>query len=995
MLAFSKYVRVNFMIDYYSDQQISSSHSVLRLERTHLKTKLGQDKNFKRREYRLLPWIAAILTGHSPLAQFTYVPNFHKMVDQFLCMMACLYPNPRFLSYLQDAGLDLRSIFDRPSEKQPITLLRLIRPEFALAISPILAVGVHESLAWLSETIGRNQGDELINLDWIRFCGRHDVARFLSKEKDGNLEEDTEINLHTHDISEQAEGIDDSDDLAYLMTGFAADIWPNDLRIREARRLLAVLTNDTINCTSVFIGRGMFTLFTKERRMFDKITLTASLGEKEYRWARFHQGAAVALAIAPSECSDSYVQHAFFRTNFMIDMESRGGGANVKLEEMTPERCGLLFGFGLAGLLSNISPAVIYNLLLVASGDIHYEAVPQTTNQIKTKNELCTVGILLAYAASLLDSTVESIHHTCNQLCLRTLLVHIGSCVEEAGNLQRGIEPVFEVNPICQMAALLGLGLLYAESNDSRAANILCDEIGNWPLLQTDSGYQLIEGQCAHSFSAAIALGFVHLGQGWNAKSSVIPLLRDYCNRCRNIRVPLWSLGHQINMGKRSNRSLLTGPAAAIALGLIFMGTDDREFAEAMLEKSSNNPRPDHYMFKAIAYWLIKMNTLEPTSTCYNECVESIETCVPCYGEIAVVFVIGIRFAGTRNWDLAKFLIGKCTGTIDTSESEKLSLSLVLSASLIMAGTGCLPILRLVRHLLRIYARRYRVCFVLNMALGLIMLGAGKLSFRQDLFAKACLVASMLPMYPSDVKDNRFCPQFMRHLYVLAVESRLLRFRSIAPECDGAEKSANKYSPLYCDVEIDVKGRNEPIRWARVRACHLPVLEDIRLIKLQSPLHWTVNIRIPDQLQELKQLLGAPPGHLGSLGYYTLERRELHPNGPQVLHGQTDLIPRTDKIPLPATISSFLNFVKVDNPNNLDCDLVTHMRFLFIYVRSRKRSLAFDYVDLIRYERAFEANFRNYVKTAMNQPDLKRKAAALERAFYIAYPLLVPTINSE
>jgi hypothetical protein len=104
------------------------------------------------------------------------------------------------------------------------------------------------------------------------------------------------------------------------------------------------------------------------------------------------------------------------------------------------------------------------------------------------------------------------------------------------------------------------------------------------------------------------------------------------------------------------------------------------------------------------------------------------------------------------------------------------------------------------------------------MAIGMLFLGGGRASFRRDPVAIACLVLATSPRYPNRTIDHQYHMQALRHLYVLAVEWRLLRIVDV----DSGEM-------ISLTVDI-VKSTGEVIR--ETTPCLLSELADIREIRL-------------------------------------------------------------------------------------------------------------------------------------------------------------------
>jgi hypothetical protein len=123
-----------------------------------------------------------------------------------------------------------------------------------------------------------------------------------------------------------------------------------------------------------------------------------------------------------------------------------------------------------------------------------------------------------------------------------------------------------------------------------------------------------------------------------------------------------------------------------------------------------------------------------------------------------------------------------------TIESSISSLSLALSC--VMAGSGDIDCLRIFRALRsrtdtsassssHVFSEatslNYGQFMSYGMALGLLFLGGGRYSLKRDPVSIACLLLSILPRYPNRSADQQYHLQALRHLYILAVEPRVLQ----------------------------------------------------------------------------------------------------------------------------------------------------------------------------------------------------------------------------
>lgn len=109
-----------------------------------------------------------------------------------------------------------------------------------------------------------------------------------------------------------------------------------------------------------------------------------------------------------------------------------------------------------------------------------------------------------------------------------------------------------------------------------------------------------------------------------------------------------------------------------------------------------------------------------------------------------------------------------------TIETAICAVSLALSC--VMAGSGDLDCLRIFRDL------RSKVDgdqltgshMAVGMAVGMLFLGGGKWSLKRDPLSIACLLMAILPRYPIKAMDNQYHLQALRHLYIIAIEPRVL-----------------------------------------------------------------------------------------------------------------------------------------------------------------------------------------------------------------------------
>ena len=227
--------------------------------------------------------------------------------------------------------------------------------------------------------------------------------------------------------------------------------------------------------------------------------------------------------------------------------------------------------------------------------------------------------------------------------------------------------------------------------------------------------------------------------------------------------------------------------------------------------------RPDFLMLRTLAKGLILWNKIHPSvewmeshvpANIVGHCLvrppdhpepgmENLdyETINQAYCNIisGAAFVLALKFAGTWNLSAFKTLehyikkfiaiskrsISELTGK---AMIEQTTCTLVLSQAIVMAGSGDLSVLRVCRFLRsRVHTSTivtYGSHMAIHMAVGFLFLGGGRYGLARTPTAIAALIISCFPKFPTHSNDNRYHLQAFRHLYVLAVEPRLLTTRS-------------------------------------------------------------------------------------------------------------------------------------------------------------------------------------------------------------------------
>ena len=267
----------------------------------------------------------------------------------------------------------------------------------------------------------------------------------------------------------------------------------------------------------------------------------------------------------------------------------------------------------------------------------------------------------------------------------------------------------------------------------------------------------------------------------------------------------------------------VTAPGATIALSLIYIKSNNVEIAKRLALPSTSfkldATRPDLLIYRAIGYCLVLWDKVEPseswiesqipdiiTKTVFNTHSENIDNSnngphhmMPAPAALSAYLCIicgycvglGLVFAGTADNNAKQAIFSKLkflqscremkpsiplSVPIDRSVKPLIEMCIScvsVSLSYVMAGTGDLDCLRLLRELRwKVDDVNYGTHLSLAMAIGMLFLAGGNASLQRDPLSIACLLLSVCPRFPLRTADNQYHLQPLRHMYVLAVEYR-------------------------------------------------------------------------------------------------------------------------------------------------------------------------------------------------------------------------------
>ncbi|KAK7320591.1 hypothetical protein VNO77_30211 [Canavalia gladiata] len=679
---------------------------------------------------------------------------------------------------------------------------------------------------------------------------------------------------------EDTDSVDGSmtDGMEHIFNSSTQLRYGRDLRLNEVRRLLcssrpvAILTSVNHSAsdqdlqqaqlwhlaqrtTSLPLGRGAFTLATiytllTEAFTVPKLVLAGRLPAQQNAtvnldpnirniqelrsWPEFHNAVAAGLRLAP-------LQGRMSRTWIIYN----------KPEEPNSVHAGLLLALGLHGYLCVLSITDIYQYF--------YQ-----------EHESTTVGLMLGLAASYRGTMQPAIS--------KILYVHIP--VRHPSSY-----PELEVPTLFQSAALMSVGILYEGSAHPQTMQVLLGEIG-----RRSGGDNVLERE-GHAVSAGFALGLVALGRGEDAlgfiDSFVNRLFLYIGGKVQNERSHFSTVSMDENRGSAQMMDGttvnidVTAPGATIALALMFMKTE----SEAIVSRISipntcfdlHYVRPDFIMLRVIARNLIMWSRVHPSKDwVWSQIPEIIRCAVEGIGSDgndiddmdAEAFIqayvnivagacisLGLVFAGTRNGNAQELLyefatyflneikpVSSTSGKvfpkglsryIDRGTLETCLHLIVLSLSVVMAGSGHLQTFRLLRFLRSRNCAdgqsSYGIQMAVSLAIGFLFLGGGMRTFSTNNSSIAALLITLYPRLPTGPNDNRCHLQAFRHLYVLATEARWIQTVDV-----------DTGLPVYAPLEVTIRETEHYAEssFCEVTPCLLPERSILKRIRVCGPRYW-------------------------------------------------------------------------------------------------------------------------------------------------------------
>ncbi|KAL7270280.1 Anaphase-promoting complex subunit 1 [Rhizina undulata] len=521
--------------------------------------------------------------------------------------------------------------------------------------------------------------------------------------------------------------------------------------------------------------------------------------EEKVCWAFFHSGVSAGVSVS-REAKEIDTSWIVFN----------------KPQDLTNRHAGFLLGLGLNGHLKNIAKWHAFNYLT-------------------PKHTMVSIGLLLGLSASYLG--------TMDQTITKLLSVHVIRLLPP-GSAE------LNLSSLTQTAGIMGIGLLYANSQHRRMSEVMLTEIEYVDVQDScvpvdnlrDEGYRL---------AAGFALGFINLGNGndLHGLHDMHLVERLLTLAVGSKKVPIVHILDKAAAG------------ATVALALIYMKTNDEALARKIdipdTQHLFDYIRPDIFLLRTVAKNLIMWDNIEGSYEWIQRSlrpflreryrlreVDALDSeDLPFFNTIAgLCFCIGLKYAGSGERGVRDLLVAYldqfiriCAIPVITHD-QKLTRTtarncqdlLALSAAMVMAGTGDIIVFRRLRKLHgRVDADiPYGSHLASHMAIGALFLGNGSHTFGTSNLAVASLLCAFYPLFPTQILDNKAHLQAFRHFWVLASEARCLVARDV-----------DTHRPTSIPITITLKTGQE-IR--KVAPCLLPEFRLISTIATASPQHWSV-----------------------------------------------------------------------------------------------------------------------------------------------------------
>lgn len=539
----------------------------------------------------------------------------------------------------------------------------------------------------------------------------------------------------------------------------------------------------------------------------------SGLTEEKVNWAYFHAGVSVGLRISRNAKG--------IDTSWLVFN---------KPTDLTNRHAGLLLALGLNGHLRSLAKWLSFKYLT-------------------PKHTMTSVGLLLGISASYVG--------TMDSLITRMLSVHITAMLPPGA-------AELNVSSTTQTAGLMGIGLLYCNTEHRRMSELMLHEVELMDVEDVDNGPDVLRDE-SYRLAAGLALGLINLAKGKDLRG------------LHGMRLPERLLN--VAVGPRPVNAVhvfdKATAGAIVAIALVYMKSEDKTIARKIdipdTEAQFDHVRPDMLMLRCMAKHIILWSAIQAQGEvdgipawihvnlpkCYQSKLRRMgprskqrsqlsSTDVPFYNiATGLAWALSLRYAGSGN-EAARdeilllldfFHAAKSKGDAYYYDAKLARAAirrcidvLALAASTVMAGTGDLNTFRYLR---RLHGRTdaetpYGSHFAAHLAIGVLFLGGGTYTLGTSDMAVASLICAFYPLFPTDVQDNRVHLQALRHFWIFAAEARCVIVEDI-----------DTHRPIAMPILVTLRDGSTKSMQA---PCLLPDLASIASVQTMDPAYWRVTL---------------------------------------------------------------------------------------------------------------------------------------------------------
>lgn len=523
--------------------------------------------------------------------------------------------------------------------------------------------------------------------------------------------------------------------------------------------------------------------------------------DEKISWAFFHAGVEAGLSISKDANG--------IDTSWILFNKPR---------DLTTRHAGFLLGLGLNGHLRSIAKWVAFKYLT-------------------PKHTMTSIGLLLGLSASYLG--------TMDTLITRLLSIHVTRMLPPGA-------AELNLSPLTQTSGIMGIGLLYCNSQHRRMSEIMLSEMENVDQEDNSQPFDDLRDE-GYRLAAGFALGYINLGRGKDLKG-----LHDMHITERLLVIAIGS--RKVSIVHILDKATA---AATVAIALIFMKTNDEILARKVDIPDTLHQfdyvRPDIFLLRTIARHLIMWDDIQPTTRWMKKHLPLVyqhkhklttiriltSEDMPLFNIVAgLCLSIGLRFAGSGSLEVRSMLchyvdqlMRVCKLPTLNHDGKLARITVrncqdvaVLAACCVMAGTGDLHVFRRLRSL---HGRTdaetpYGSHLAGHFAIGVLFMGGGTHTFGTTNIATASLLCAFYPLFPNAVLDNKSHLQAFRHFWVLATEPRCLILRDV-----------DRHRPVSLPILVTLRTGTEV---AMNAPCLLPEIDTISRIQTNDREHWTVTL---------------------------------------------------------------------------------------------------------------------------------------------------------